>query len=126
MQISKKTSPRLTPAAEFQRSERCPVNLRWVIFHQKDSLQDFGAIIRLENGVGWWTRKNFTPGLRNLEEALAPRSGNPTKNNDAPPSRQRGGFKTSVVAGLSKRKLISFFHIEIQDFAILPEATFRP
>ena len=46
MQSENKTLPRLTPAAEFQRSERCPINLRWVIFHQKDSLQDFGAIIR--------------------------------------------------------------------------------
>ena len=46
MQSENKTLPRLTPAAEFQRSERCPINLRWVIFHQKDSLQDYGAIIR--------------------------------------------------------------------------------
>ena len=38
--------PQLTPAAEFQRSGRCPVNLRWVIFHQKDSLENHGAIIR--------------------------------------------------------------------------------
>ncbi len=46
MQSENKTLPRLTPLAEFQRSSRCPVNIRWVIFHQKDSLQDFGAIIR--------------------------------------------------------------------------------
>jgi hypothetical protein len=38
--------PQLTPAAEFQRSGRCPVNLRWVIFHQKESLEEDGAIIR--------------------------------------------------------------------------------
>ena len=38
--------PQLTPAAEFQRSGRCPVNLRWVIFHQKESLEEEGAIIR--------------------------------------------------------------------------------
>ena len=38
--------PQLTPAAEFQRSGRCPVNLRWVIFHQKESLEENGAIIR--------------------------------------------------------------------------------
>jgi hypothetical protein len=38
--------PQLTPAAEFERSGRCPVNLRWVIFHQKESLEEDGAIIR--------------------------------------------------------------------------------
>ena len=38
--------PQLTPAAEFERSGRCPVNLRWVIFHQKVSLEENGAIIR--------------------------------------------------------------------------------
>ena len=38
--------PQLTPAAEFQRSGRCPVNLRWVIFHQKEPLEEDGAIIR--------------------------------------------------------------------------------
>ena len=38
--------PQLTTAAEFQRSGRCPVNLRWLIFHQKDSLEEQGAIIR--------------------------------------------------------------------------------
>mgnify|MGYP006100973707 FL=1 len=38
--------PQLTPAAEFERSGRCPVNLRWVIFHQKESLEENGAIIR--------------------------------------------------------------------------------
>jgi hypothetical protein len=38
--------PQLTPAAEFERSGRCPVNLRWLIFHQKDSLEEEGAIIR--------------------------------------------------------------------------------
>ena len=38
--------PQLTPAAEFERSGRCPVNLRWLIFHQKDSLEEQGAIIR--------------------------------------------------------------------------------
>ena len=36
----------LIPAADFERSGRCPVNLRWLIFHQKESLQDAGAIIR--------------------------------------------------------------------------------
>ena len=36
----------LIPAADFERSGRCPVNLRWLIFHQKDSLQYAGAIIR--------------------------------------------------------------------------------
>ena len=38
--------PQLTPAAEFERSGRCPVNLRWLIFHQKESLEEEGAIIR--------------------------------------------------------------------------------
>ena len=39
------TPPQIVPAAEFERSGRCPVNLRWLIFHQKESLQDAGAII---------------------------------------------------------------------------------
>ena len=36
----------LTPAAEFERSGRCPVNLRWVIFHQKEALQEVGVLVR--------------------------------------------------------------------------------
>ena len=40
------TTPQLTPAAEFERSGRCPVNLRWLIFHRKESLQEAGAILR--------------------------------------------------------------------------------
>ena len=36
----------LIPAADFERSGRCPVNLRWLIFHQNEFLQDAGAIIR--------------------------------------------------------------------------------
>jgi len=36
----------LIPAAEYERSGRCPVNLRWVIFNEKVSLQDSGALIR--------------------------------------------------------------------------------
>ena len=41
-----KNSPVLIPAADFQRSGRCPVDLRWLIFNQKESLQEAGAIIR--------------------------------------------------------------------------------
>ena len=37
---------KLIPAADFERSGRCPVNLRWLIFHQQESLQEEGAIIR--------------------------------------------------------------------------------
>ena len=40
------TPPQITPAAEFERSGRCPVNLRWLIFHKKESLQEAGALIR--------------------------------------------------------------------------------
>ena len=40
------TPTQIVPAAEFERSGRCPVNLRWLVFHQKESLQDAGAIIR--------------------------------------------------------------------------------
>ena len=36
----------LTPAADFQRSGRCPVDLRWLIFNQRESLQETGALIR--------------------------------------------------------------------------------
>ena len=37
---------KLIPAADFERSGRCPVNLRWLLFHQQESLQEEGAIIR--------------------------------------------------------------------------------
>ena len=40
------TPPQIIPAAEFERSGRCPVNLRCLIFHQKESLQEAVAIIR--------------------------------------------------------------------------------
>ena len=43
------TPTQIVPAAEFERSGRCPVNLRWLIFHQKESLQYAGAIIRFGN-----------------------------------------------------------------------------
>lgn len=36
----------LIPASDFERSGRCPVNLRWLIFHKKESLQDAGVLIR--------------------------------------------------------------------------------
>ena len=56
----------LIPAADFERSGRCPVNLRWLIFHQKESLQDVGAIIRFgkrrwlvdESKLIDWIREN--------------------------------------------------------------------
>ena len=61
-----KNSPILIPAADFERSGRCPVNLRWLIFHQKESLQDAGAIIRFgkrrwlvdESKLIDWIREN--------------------------------------------------------------------
>ena len=60
------TSLPLIPAADFERSGRCPVNLRWLIFHQKDSLQEAGAIIRFgkrrwlvdESKLIDWIREN--------------------------------------------------------------------
>ena len=36
----------LIPLAQFERSGRSPVNMRWLIFHQKEALQEKGAIIR--------------------------------------------------------------------------------
>ena len=56
----------LIPAADFERSGRCPVNLRWLIFHQKDSLQESRAIIRFgkrrwlvdESKLIDWIREN--------------------------------------------------------------------
>ena len=61
-----KNSPILIPAADFERSGRCPVNLRWLIFHQKESLQEAGAIIRFgkrrwlvdESRLIDWIREN--------------------------------------------------------------------
>jgi len=69
--------PQLTPAAEFERSGRCPVNLRWVIFHQKESLEENGAIIRFgkrrwlvdEDRFIIWLRENgssFSTPSRNI------------------------------------------------------------
>ena len=60
------TPPQIVPAAEFERSGRCPVNLRWLIFHQKESLQEAGAIIRFgkrrwlvdESNLIDWIREN--------------------------------------------------------------------
>ena len=60
------TPTQIFPAAEFERSGRCPVNLRWLIFHQKESLQDAGAIIRFgkrrwlvdESKLIDWIREN--------------------------------------------------------------------
>ena len=60
------TPTKIVPAAEFERSGRCPVNLRWLIFHQKESLQDAGAIIRFgkrrwlvdESKLIDWIREN--------------------------------------------------------------------
>ena len=76
MELSQK-HPQLTPAAEFQRSGRCPVNLRWVIFHQKESLEENGAIIRFgkrrwlvdEDRFIIWLRENgssFSTPSRNI------------------------------------------------------------
>ena len=61
-----KNSPLLIPAADFQRSGRCPVDLRWLIFNQKESLQEAGAIIRFgkrrwlvdESKLIDWIREN--------------------------------------------------------------------
>ncbi len=61
-----KNPPVLIPAADFQRSGRCPVDLRWLIFNQKESLQDAGAIIRFgkrrwlvdESKLIDWIREN--------------------------------------------------------------------
>ena len=36
----------LLPLAQFARSGRSPVNMRWLIFHEKDSLEENGAIVR--------------------------------------------------------------------------------
>ena len=60
------TPTQIVPAAEFEQSGRCPVNLRWLIFHQKESLQDAGAIIRFgkrrwlvdESKLIDWIREN--------------------------------------------------------------------
>ncbi len=56
----------LIAAADFERSGRCLVNLRWLIFHQKESLQEAGAIIRFgkrrwlvdESKLIDWIREN--------------------------------------------------------------------
>ena len=60
------TSLPLIPAADFERSGRCPVNLRGLIFHQKDSPQESGANIRFgkrrwlvdESRLIDWIREN--------------------------------------------------------------------
>ena len=60
------TPTQIVPEAEFEGSGRCPVNLRLLIFHQKESLQDAGAIIRFgkrrwlvdESKLIDWIREN--------------------------------------------------------------------
>jgi hypothetical protein len=42
----KNTPTQLVPLAQFERSGRSPVNMRWLIFHEKESLQENGAIVR--------------------------------------------------------------------------------
>ena len=68
----KNTPTQLVPLAQFERSGRSPVNMRWLIFHQKEALQEKGAIIRFGSSR-WlvdeirlieWLRENgssFTP-----------------------------------------------------------------
>ena len=61
-----KNPPILIPAADFQRLGRCPVDLRWLIFNQKEFLQEAGAIIRFgkrrwlvdESKLIDWIREN--------------------------------------------------------------------
>ena len=61
-----KNPPVLIPVADFQCSGRCPVDLRWLIFNQKESLQEAGAIIRFgkrrwlvdESKLIDWIREN--------------------------------------------------------------------
>ena len=42
----KNTPTQLVPLAQFERSGRSPVNMRWLIFHEKEALQEDGAIVR--------------------------------------------------------------------------------
>ena len=59
-------SSQLIPLAQFERTGRSPVNMRWLIFHQKEQLQEFGAIVRFgssrwlvdENRLINWIREN--------------------------------------------------------------------
>ena len=43
---STSTQTQLTPLPVFERSGRCPVNARWLVFHQREALQEAGAIVR--------------------------------------------------------------------------------
>ena len=42
----KTNASQLIPLAQFERTGRSPVNMRWLIFHQKEQLQEIGALIR--------------------------------------------------------------------------------
>ena len=58
----KTNASQLIPLAQFERTGRLPVNMRWLIFHQKEQLQEIGALIRFgssrwlvdeERLIGW-------------------------------------------------------------------------
>ena len=73
----KNTPTQLVPLAQFERSGRSPVNMRWLIFHEKEALQENGAIIRFgkrrwlvdEDRFINWLRENgssFSTPSRNI------------------------------------------------------------
>ena len=62
-----KNSPVLIPATDFQRSGRCPVDLRWLIFNQKESLQEAGAISVSVNADGLLMSQSSSTGLEKTE-----------------------------------------------------------
>ena len=39
-------NPPLVPLSYFEKSGRSPVDMRWLIFHQKEALENHGAIVR--------------------------------------------------------------------------------
>ena len=52
--MQKEQHPQLTPAAEFERSGRCPVNLRWLIFSTKKiPWKRKGQLLDLGKEDGW-------------------------------------------------------------------------
>ena len=65
------TPNKLTPAAEFERSGRCPVNLRWLIFLQKESLQKFGALLRYGKRRWIVDEERFIDWLREYGEGFS-------------------------------------------------------
>ena len=63
--------PQLIPLAQFERTGRSPVNMRWLIFHQKEQLQEIGALIRFGSSRWLVDEERLIGWLREMENPSA-------------------------------------------------------